>query len=159
MKNPIIDGVSQRFNEIQEKFAGTQAEAALEVQKQHTDSHRRYMENLNTSWEETRKRLMEAFNNYMSALESACHDTNPQNRCQEAHNKYATSVQRIYDETVKSYRDLYNDCVTAAQNAQHMTQQQAREGYRSYLRSVKDAWTQLDVDAIVDAAGSLDTRV
>lgn len=150
--------------------AAKTAASGASLAKLHADAYRQYLRAFQDIWEETRRGGQEASRKYWAdlqeaqlATQQAVHDANRTHvkavqeigddadrhkRSLEAHRSYQLAVHQVSIDSQRGWDAAatdYQDTVSASRST---FQKRCEEAYREYLKTVRNAWAKVDLDAV-----------
>lgn len=142
----------QRFQKAHVGYAQLQQEAHMSTQKHIEETYRNYASLMRTSSEEVQKNYEDAYRSLATAVQDAIGQDDAQNRIEDAYRGYGETMRGIAEDVQNRVTGAHRDYVSKMQEGQVANQKDNYDAYRNYLRTMQDAWSKLDVDAVVDAA-------
>jgi hypothetical protein len=98
---------------------------------------------------ETAERASEAYSQYVKAAQEAVTKENSQQSLAEAYQNYATTVAGLQQDSSRRLQELHETLVNKSTEVRKNVCNTARQQYVNYLKSVRNIWSTLDVDALV----------
>jgi len=147
---PSSDAV-QMFGTASQDYGKAQQEAQIASQNLLAESFRNYAVAIQSVQESLIKRQEEAYTNYAGQLQAATQGPDPQAVLEQAYRDHVTALHGAAEEARSQYEQAYNNYVSALQAGQSEAQKRLKDAYREYLRSLQQAWSQLDIDGLVDS--------
>ncbi|HYJ85282.1 MAG TPA: hypothetical protein VEW46_04440 [Pyrinomonadaceae bacterium] len=148
------EALYRRFGEANMSLGRAQQEAQAANQKRSEEAYRNLFNTLQATTDDIQKRFQESYVNYMKALNEAWLQKGPQQEIEEIYKNYREAGDRLAEEAQQRYKEVYANYVKEMQSANDDVQRLVMDGYRKYLNLQKEIWTQMDINAFVDAAAS-----
>lgn len=140
----------QRFGTVCLTFGRAQHEANIAIQKRMFEAWRKHMLAIDNLHAEARKQCQTAYEAYADAWERAGGQPDSE-EIQKAYQKYLDQMQQVHEKVATGIEEGCRDYDANLQEIRKRAQELAIDAHRNYLRSLKEVWTQIDVDVVVDA--------
>jgi len=142
---------SRRFATVCLSYEQARRECDLTTRKQYEEAYREYTKAVRDTQFEAEKHCEDAAQKYWSAIEQVESEEDARERASEAYQDYQDAVreahqkaQRRTEGAGRTYTNKLNETRISGQKLWY-------EAYRSYLRSVQELWSRIDVDALAQA--------
>lgn len=154
--SPTSEGGSPKafweaINEIHLNYGRSQADAARSCQQAQRTAYRDYLNATAALQEDMQKRCEEVYKNYTSGMQDAAAQQDAPQRMATAQREVADTMGKIYEDTYRRLEEAYRDYLNQQQENQKQAAQTYRDAQREFLQAKKNAWAQLDVDAVINA--------
>lgn len=146
----ILETINQ-FGQIYSDYGRVQFEAGMGNQESDRIAHRDYLRAVHAVYEDTQRRCEEAYANHAAIMQDAALQEDAPRRVAAAQFEMADTMEKLHQDAYRRLEELHRDFLNRQQEAQKESYQRSREGYREYLKAMKNAWAQLDVDSVVTA--------
>lgn len=141
----------QLFAEAYRRYAQTQQDSQTAAFKGYEEANREYVNAMQAIYDDVQQRTAEAYRELARTSEEAALGDEAQQLREQAYLVYTEAVQSIHRDAQERSADAFNNFVNAQQATQDVIRQQGMDAYREYLTAQRDAWVQLDVEAVVQA--------
>lgn len=98
---------------------------------------------------ETAERASEAYTQYVKVAQEAAAKENSQQSLAEAYQNYATTIAGLQQDACRRFQESYQTLVNKSTEAKENARSTVRQQYVNYLKSVRNIWSTLDIDALV----------
>ena len=139
----------ERFGEIPLSYARVWQEMQRGVSARWNEAFQSYIGTLQCVREETDKQLQHAFQQYQANAQEALSKADSGKEYETASRSYRDLLNRTYEEAQCRHEEAARTCNAELLRAQEEAYARAMDAYRTYLQSMKDAWANLDVDAVL----------
>jgi hypothetical protein len=144
--------VLDRLNQLPLAYTRTMQEAQLKGMSRWRDCHDNYLAATKATYEESLRQAGEAQKAFSSSAREAASKPDAARELEEAYRSYMEKVSRAQEEIYKRYAEAAQAYATSVADLQQEAQKQAINAYRDYLQGIKEAWTTVDVNAVLEAA-------
>jgi hypothetical protein len=142
----------ERFVEASNKLAKAQYQARGAAAKRTAEAYRRYLESISSLQQETQRRWQDTGASLSDGQQEDAQESDPQARYSNLYATYVRAAQNIQEDYETRFSEVHQNYLTELEVAQKDSETQFLEAYREYLRTKQEAWAQLDINAIVNAA-------
>ena len=145
-------GFMEAIHQIHLNYGRSQAEAARGSHQSQKTAYRDYLNAAGALHEDMQKRCEEVYKNYTLAMQDAAGQEDAAKRMATTQHEVAATMEKIHEDTYRRLEEAYRDYLNRQQENQKQAYQAYRDAHRDFLKAKKDAWAQLDVDAVMNAS-------
>jgi len=144
-----LTGMHGQFGDAYSKLVQTSQNAALQNRRQLEDSHLRLAKAISEIQADIRKRYAEADQEYCKVAQEAATRQDGGQDLQEAYQNFIETVKGLEEDERRRVEEVNAEFHAKLQESTQASEQQARENYQNYLRSIQQAWAGVDVSSLV----------
>jgi hypothetical protein len=138
----------KRFEDLYRKFLQALGEIQLDGQKRYEKAHTDYLQTLNGALLYSQKAIEEDNRAFVGTMQEAWGQENAQTLFAEAYSKVVEDLQNRQTAVQKNSESARQNYMSSLQEVSQNLQKLYIDECRNYLREMKKAWAELDVDTI-----------
>lgn len=139
-----IQAMAGQFGDAYQKLMQASQEAAVHGQKLYEEAYNDLAKEISEIQSDISKRYAEAYQQYIKIAQ----DASGAQHGQEAYRNFAETVRGLEEDSARRTSEANSGFAGKIQESASLSQQQAQVNYRSYLRSIQQAWAGLDVNSL-----------
>lgn len=140
--------LSGQFRDAYSKLIQTSHSACLQRHRQLETSHHQLAKAISEIQNDIKKRYLEADQEYCKTAQELASKQDGAQELQEAYQNFIETVRGLQEDEVRRVNEANTEFSTKLQESALESENQARETYHDYLRSIQQAWAGLDVNSL-----------
>jgi uncharacterized protein (DUF885 family) len=143
-----IEQASKRYREGIENYVRALQDAQVNISRPLHEAYKASLESMQALQNDIQRRLGELGSNTEKSIRDALSQPDAQTRYLDIQRQYTSALIQLFEEYQKRAEDANRQVMTALEQTQKEGQNALRDAFRDYLRSVQEAWAQLDVNGL-----------
>ncbi len=143
-----LTALSGQFRDAHSKLMQTSHDACLQHQQQLEASHLDLAKAISEIQNDIKKRYVEADQEYCKTAQELAGKQDGAQELQEAYQNFMETVRGLQEDESRRVEEAKAEFQTKVQESASGAEEQARESYHNYLRSIQQAWAGLDVNSL-----------
>jgi hypothetical protein len=152
--SPLTDSAvesTERLQEIAADFSRTVRELQRKSVARVSEAYNTYVTTLARTQHESQQQTQDLLRTYSAASRDAAYQLDALKQHEQAYSNYLEMLRNAHDEADKRHQEAVRKCAASLLQARDKARAESTEAYRTYLQSLKETWTNVDVDEIVTA--------
>ena len=143
-----LTDLSGQFRDAHSKLMQTSHQACLQRQRQLEASHLHLAKAISEIQSDIKKRYDEADQEYCKTAQELAAKQDGGQELQEAYQNFIETVRGLQEDECRRVDEANAEFQAKVQESASESEQQAREKYHNYLRSIQQSWAGLDVSSL-----------
>lgn len=140
---------AEKIAEAQTNLVRSFQEGGLAKQVKHVEACVEFAKTSHQLKLDTAQRASEAYTQYVREAQDVSDAENASQRLSEAYENYTATLQGLYEDSERRWQEAYGELSKKASEAAAEQQQQVRQYYVDYLKSIQRLWASVDVETLV----------